>query len=113
MQRVRTNALIFRKSLLGLQRLDFRAVHSDYRGHAVPILGSLFAKELPRLKELKYLRVTGGLVGMVKNLVSCEIGHWSKTPGPVTISQDELQVLSDNNNTFESLTINEFIPDGP
>ena len=96
-----------------MRGLDFRAVHSDYRGHAVPIMGSLFAKELPRLKELKYLRVTGGLVGTVKNLISCEIDHWLKAPGPVTISQDELQVLFGNNNTVESLTINELIPDGP
>ena len=38
-----------------------RTAHSDYGGYAVTTPNSLFAKELPRLKELKYLGVIDGL----------------------------------------------------
>ena len=97
----------FREALPNLQRLDFRALHVEDDRYMIPIPHSLFAKRLPRLKELKYLGVTGGLTGTAKDLVSCEIGFWSKSAGPTIIDADELRVLFKNNRTLESLTINE------
>ena len=103
----------FKNSLPSLQRLDFRAAPFEYGGSATHTPEFLFAKELPRLRELKYLGVTGGLAGTVKNLTSCEIGHWSESPGPVIVSRGELQVLFDNNKTVKSLAVNGCVPDGP
>ena len=97
----------FREALPNLQRLDFRALHVEDDRYMIPIPHSLFAKRLPRLKELKYLGVTGGLTGTAKDLVSCEIGYWSKSAGPTIIDADELRVLFKNNRTLESLIINE------
>ena len=97
----------FRETLPNLQRLDFRATHVEQDRDAIPVPGSLFAKDLPRLKELKYLGVTGGLIRTAKNLVSCEIGDWLGSAGPTIAHPDEPQVFFDNNKTVESLTINE------
>ena len=96
----------FGESLPNLQRLDFRATHIEQSRYAIPIPDHLFAR-LPRLKELQYLGVNGGLTGTVKNLVSCEIGDWLGSAGPVMIGPEELQTLFNNNNTIESLTIGE------
>ena len=98
----------FKESLPNLQRLDFRATHIEQDSYVIPIPGSLFAGDLPRLEELRYLGVIGGLTRTAKNLVSCEIGDWSRSAGPVIIHPDELRVFFNNNKTLESLTINKF-----
>ena len=97
----------FKKTLPNLQRLDFRATHTEQARYSIPIPDHLFGRRLPRLKELKYLGVIGGLTEVVKNLVSCEIGVWSESAGPTMIGSEELQNLIDNNRTVESLTISE------
>jgi len=97
----------FKKTLPNLQRLDFRAVHVEQDRYTILIPNGLFAKELPRLKELKYLGVTGGLTETAKGLISCEIGYWSKSAGPTIIDEEELRVFLDNNKTLKSLIINE------
>ena len=106
------NHRFFRETLPNLQRLDFRAIHVEQDRYMIPIPDSLFAGELPCLKELKYLGVTGGLMGTVKNLASCEIGYWSGSAGPSIVSPEELQRLFNNNKTVKSLTLNdcEFFP---
>ena len=55
---------------------------------------------------LNYLGVTGGLMGMAKNLVLCKIGYWSESVGHTFVSPDELRVLFKNNKTVESLMVN-------
>ena len=45
---------IFRKSLPNLERLDLRTADAEYERYVIPILGTLFAGALFRLKELKY-----------------------------------------------------------
>ena len=95
----------FREPLPNLQRLDFRAAHVEQSRYVIPIPDSLFAGSLPRLEELKYLGVSGGLTETAKNLVSCEFGHWSESAGPTIIASEVLQVLLDNNKTVKSLTI--------
>ena len=97
----------FRHSLPNLQRLDFRAAHVEQSRYVIPIPDSLFAGNLPRLEELKYLGVSGGLTETAKNLVSCEFGFWSESAGPAIIAPEVLQVLFDNNKTVKSLTISE------
>ena len=97
----------FRDSLPNLQRLDFRAVHVQPTRYTIPIPDSLFAKNLPRLKELTYLGVTGGLTWTAKNLTSGEIGSWRESDGPCIISLDELGMFLSNNKTIESLAIND------
>ena len=64
----------FRGTLPNSERLDFRAVDVEYERHAISITNTLFVGKLPHLKEFKYLGVTGGLAGTVKNLTSCETG---------------------------------------
>ena len=106
--------LFFRETLPNLQRLDFRATHVEQDRYMIPVPGSLFAGELPRLKDLKYLGVTGGLTERVKNLVSCEIGYWSKSAGPNLISHEELETLFHNNKNVRSLALNDcelLVPD--
>jgi hypothetical protein len=98
---------LFRKTLPNLQRLDFRASHVERNRYMIPIPESLFAKKLPRLEDLTYLGVAGGLMGTAKNLTSCEIGFWSESAGPTMTSSEELRVLFSNNTTLESLIINE------
>jgi len=100
----------FKETLPNLQRLDFRAAHFEQHRYVIPIPDSLFAKELPCLKELKYLGVTGGLTESAKHLTSCEIGFWEGSAGLTVISQQELQILFDNNKTIKSLTIRECEP---
>ena len=97
----------FRETLPNLQHLDFRATHVEFYVPMIPTPGSLFGKSLPRLKELKYLGATGGLLGKAENLDSCEIGRWSGPAGPADIFSEHLQTLLDNNNTLKSLTINQ------
>jgi len=97
----------FKKTLLNLQRLDFRAFHVEQDRYAIPIPNGLFAKKLPCLKELKYLGVTDGLMGTAKGLTSCEIGYWSKSAGPTIIDEEELRVFLNNNKTLKSLIIND------
>lgn len=99
--------LFFKNTLPNLQCLDFRAVHVEQDRYMIPIPNALFAKALPRLKQLKYLGVTGGLTGTAKDLTSCEIGYWPKSAGPTIINAEELRVLFNNNKTLESLTLNE------
>ena len=105
----------FRQSLPNLQRLDFCAVHVEQTRYMIPIPDSLFANNLPGLKELRFLGVTRGLTTTVKNLVSCEIGCLSESAGPTIFYPDELLAFFDNNKTVKSLTINEceFLADGP
>ena len=77
---------------------------------------TLFAGlNLPRLKNLKNLGVTGGLMGTAKNLVSYKISHWSESVGPTFISREELGMFFKNRKTVESLMINECecVADGP
>ena len=95
----------FKESLPNLQRLDFHATHIEQSRYVIPIPELLFAGRLPRLKELKYLGVNGGLTETVKNLVSCEIGAWSKSAGPAVVTHEELQTFFDNNTTLRSLII--------
>jgi len=104
----------FKETLPNLRRLDFRATHVERDRYMIPIPDSLFAKNLPHLKKLKHLGVTGGLSGSAKNLTSCELGFWSESAGPTIIDTEELRVLFDNNKTLKSLTINEckFTTDG-
>ena len=96
----------FRETLPNLQRLNFRAVHVEQNRYMIPVPDSLFAEDLPCLKELKYLGVTGGLTGTVKNLTSCEIGDWEGSAGPNIISPENLQKFFNNNKTIKSLTLN-------
>ena len=96
----------FKEPLPNLQHLDFRGDHPKSNRRTIPIPDSLFAKNLPRLKELTYLGVTGGLTRTAKNLTSGEIGTWRGFAGPSIISLDELQTFFSNNNTIESLTVN-------
>ena len=98
--------LFFKETLPNLQRLDFRATHVENDRYMIPIPGFLFAKKLPRLKELKYLGVTGGLTRTVKDLTLCEIGYWSESAGPTLIDPEELSVLFSNNKSLKSLTLN-------
>ena len=42
---------VFRKTLPNLQHLDFRAAHVSHSLYVTPTPGSLFAKNLPRLKS--------------------------------------------------------------
>ena len=49
----------FRKALPNLQRLEFRAAHTESSRYMIPTPGSLFAAGLPRLKELKYVGASG------------------------------------------------------
>ena len=102
----------FKDGLPNLERLDFRARHEDMS--AVPTPAALFAKDLPRLRELKYLGAYGGLIGTAKDLTSCEIGYWSRAAGPLIIDRGDLRTFFNNNKTLESLTINRcnFIGDG-
>ena len=95
----------FRGTLPNLQHLDFRAAHVQRRRFMIPIPEPLFVGGLPRLKKLKYLGVTPGLTGMVKNLASCEIGNWSRTAGITFLHPNELQVFFNNNKNVESLTL--------
>lgn len=97
----------FKKSLPNLQRLDFRATHIEQSRYVIPIPERLFAGRLPRLKELKYLGVNGGLLGTARDLVSCEIGVWSESAGPAMIRSEDLPILLDNNRAVESLIIRE------
>ena len=97
----------FKKTLPNLQRLDFRAAHVEQDRYTILIPNGLFAKKLPRLRELKYLGVTGGLTETAKGLISCEIGCWSQSAGPTIIDEEELWVFLNNNKTLKSLTINE------
>ena len=99
--------LFFKETLPNLHHLDFRAAHIEQDRYMIPIPNALFAEKLPRLRELKYLGVTGGLTGTAKGLTSCEIGYWSKSAGPTFIDEEELWVLFNNNKTLKSLTINE------
>jgi hypothetical protein len=104
----------FRETLPNLQRLDFRATHVEQDCYTILTPISLFAGELPRLTELKYLGVIGGLMETAKNLTSCEIGYWSSAAGPTVLDIDDFQTLFDNNRTLESLTINKcFFDDSP
>ena len=97
----------FVKTLPNLQHLDFRAFHVEQEErYMINTPSSLFARELPRLTELKYLGVTGGLIETAKNLTSCEIGYWSRAAGPIILEINDLQTLFNNNRTLESLTIN-------
>jgi len=100
----------FEKSLPNLQSLDFRAIHIEQSRYTVPIPDLLFGGNPPRLKELKYLGVTGGLIWTVKNLISCEMGWWSESAGPTIIGTGELEVFLNNNKTLESLAIDDFEP---
>ena len=97
----------FFEALPNLQRLDFRATHTEQTRYAIPIPDHLFAGGLPRLKELKYLGANSGLTGTVKNLASCEIGVWSGSAGPTMISPEDIRTLFTNNQTVKSLTIRE------
>ena len=100
----------FKETLPNLQRLDFRAAHFEQDRYVITIPDFLFGRELPRLKELKYLGVRGGLTGSAKHLTSCEIGYWSMSAGPTSISLRELQTLFNNNKTIKSLTITQCEP---
>ena len=95
----------FEGALPNLQRLDFCAALVEQTGFTIPIPDSLFAGRLPRLKELKYLGVNGGLTKTVKDLVSCEIGAWSSSDGSIIISPEVLRMLFDNNKSVKSLII--------
>ena len=97
----------FRKALPNLQHLKFRAAHTESSRYMIPTPGSLFAAGLPRLKELKYVGASGGLLETAKNLDSCEIGSWSEAAGPAIFYPEDLRTFLDNNNTLKSLTINE------
>jgi len=97
----------FKRGLPNLQRLDFRAAHVERTRYVIPIPDSLFAGNLPRLEELKYLGVSGGLTKTATKLVSCEFGFWSKSAGPTIIAPGVLQTLFYNNKTVKSLTITE------
>ena len=95
----------FMETLPNLQSLDFRATHVDQRIFTFPVSESLFAGELPRLKELTYLGATGGPLETSKNLLSCRIGTWSGSLGPYSISPAELQTLFRNNTTARALSL--------
>ena len=97
----------FLETLPNLRRLDFRAADVEEDRYMIPMPDLLFAGELPRLKELKYHGVNGGLTETAKDLTSCEIGHWSGSAGPTIFSLEELQMLFNNNKTLRSLTIGE------
>ena len=95
----------FMETLPNLQRLDFRAAHLEQDRYVIHIPDFLFGWELPHLKELKYLGVSGGLTESAKDLTSCEIGYWSGSAGHIVIYPWELRTLFDNNKTVKSLTI--------
>ena len=95
----------FMETLPNLQRLDFRATHVEQDRYTIRVPSSLFAGELPRLKELKYLGATDGLIETAKNLDTCKIGWWAESAGPTIISQEELWTLFDNNKTVRSLSL--------
>ena len=97
----------FKESLPNLERLDFRALHIEKRLFEISTPTALFAMDLPRLKELKYLGVCGGLMKTAKDLTSCEIGYWDQAAEPPIIDIEELQTFFNNNRTLESLTINQ------
>ena len=97
----------FREPLPNLQCLYFCATHVKHNRYTIPVPASLFAGELPSLKELKYLGVTGGLTETAKNLVSCEIGRWPGAVWLTTFSQEELETLFGNNNNVRSLALND------
>ena len=99
----------FKDSLPNLERLDFRARHVEEEMSAIPTPTALFAMDLPRLRELKYLGASGGLMETAKDLTSCEIGYWDQWDGivrPPIIDKKDLRALFSNNETLESLTIN-------
>ena len=100
------NHPFFMETLPNLERLDFRATHVEGTRCLIPIPDHLFAGQLPRIRELKYLGVSGGLVEVVKGLESCEIGPRSRSVGPAIISPAELQILFSNNTSVKSLVIN-------
>ena len=87
------NHCFFRETLPNLQHLDFRATHVEQERYMIPVPNSLFAGELPCLKELKYLGVHGDLTERAKNMISCEIGYWSGSAGPSIFSHEELETL--------------------
>ena len=95
----------FREPLPNLQRLGFRAAHTEQPSWSIPVPDLLFAGELPRLEELEYFGVTGGLTKTAKNLVSCQIGPWLGHTGLVMLVPEELRTLFDNNKTLKSLTV--------
>ena len=97
----------FEETLPNLQCLDFRATHVEQQRYTIPIPAHLFAGKLPRLKELKYLGATEGLMETARDLAVCKIGHWSGSVGPTVVSQEDLQTLFSNNKTVRSLTLNE------
>ena len=97
----------FKGTLSNLQRLDFRAAHAEESRYTIPVPDTLFAGQLPRLKELRYLGVNGGLTMTAKNLTLCEIGSWSGSAGSAIVSPGELQTLFNNNKTVKSLKIND------
>jgi len=101
------NHRFFMETLPSLERLDFRATHVEGSRYLIPIPDHLFAEQLPRLRELKYLGVSGGLTEIIKGLESCEIGSWSGSAGPAIFSPTELQILFRNNASVKSLAIND------
>jgi len=101
------NHHFFRETLPDLERLNFRAAHFEGTSYMIPTPDHLFAGQLPRLRELKYLGVFGGLTETAKGLESCEIGHWFGTAGPAIISPERFQVLFSNNKTVKSLVISD------
>jgi len=95
------------ETLPNLQHLDFRATHLERTRAVIPVPDHLFAGQLPRLRELKYLGVSGGLTGTVKGLESCEIGPSEGSVGPDVISPEGFRILCNNNKTIKSLAIND------
>ena len=104
----------FKDSLPNLERLGFRALHVEEELFEIPAPTTLFTIDLPRLKELKYLGVCGGLMKTVKGLTSCEIGYWDGGAEPPVIDVEDLRTLFKNNRTLKSLKINQcdYIADG-
>ena len=97
--------LFFSEPLPNLQRLDLRATHVEGTRYTIPIPEFIFRGYLPRLRELTYLGVVGGLSRTAMNLVSCEIGYWSGSAGNSVIVAEELQTLFNKNGTLQSLII--------
>ena len=96
----------FKETLPNLQRLDFRTNHVEFFKYRIPAPDSLFAGRLPRLKDLKYLGIAGGLTGTTENLDSCEIGSWSGSAGISSIPAIEIHTFLNNNRKVRSLTAN-------
>ena len=96
----------FAEAFPNLQRVEFRAIRLDSDVGMIAAPNSMFAKSLPRLKELKYLGAVGGPLATAENLDSCEIGHQSGSAEPARIYPEQLQTLLENNKTLKSLTIN-------